>query len=325
MKINIAKRLRQLRLNKEITQEELAVILGVSAQAISKWECGDSYPDITIIPSIAVYFGISLDELFGMQEIYHEDKLKNIKEQCNVLAAEGRIEECIQCLEDALHLFPDNYKLLENLAGYLFFGEDQENYKNNLQKASSICNRILNANTDITMKIRIQALLSFILNRQGKKDEAIEIANKLPSIASTSDFTVNTMLSGEEQVRHCQSSIQGLTWGMWMQIKQLAKNYKKQQCSYEIILQLYQKAIDIYKIIYDQGDYHFSHCRIQDCHEEIAKLYYDNLNYPLVLKHLFEATNHAIAFVTLPEVLPHQSLLVDKMVYRFDKTVKSSK
>ena len=49
-----------------ITQEELANALGVTNQAVSKWESGKCAPDIQLLPDIAEYFNISIDELFGL-------------------------------------------------------------------------------------------------------------------------------------------------------------------------------------------------------------------------------------------------------------------
>ena len=46
-----------------ITQDELAAYLGVSKAAVSKWETGMTYPDITLLPQLAAYFNISIDEL----------------------------------------------------------------------------------------------------------------------------------------------------------------------------------------------------------------------------------------------------------------------
>lgn len=62
-KINIAKKLAAKRKEKGITQEELAKYIGVSKASISKWETGQSYPDITYLPQLAAYFNISIDEL----------------------------------------------------------------------------------------------------------------------------------------------------------------------------------------------------------------------------------------------------------------------
>ena len=62
--INLGSKIRELRKNKGITQEQLACALNMSPQAVSKWEMGASYPDVAILPVIAAYFGTSLDELF---------------------------------------------------------------------------------------------------------------------------------------------------------------------------------------------------------------------------------------------------------------------
>jgi transcriptional regulator with XRE-family HTH domain len=55
MKINIGENLKRLRLQKEFTQEQLAEVFGVSPQAVSRWENNTAYPDITMLPGIAIY------------------------------------------------------------------------------------------------------------------------------------------------------------------------------------------------------------------------------------------------------------------------------
>jgi len=61
--INIAKVLVKKRKEKGITQDELANYIGVSKASVSKWETGQSYPDVTFLPQLAAYFNISIDEL----------------------------------------------------------------------------------------------------------------------------------------------------------------------------------------------------------------------------------------------------------------------
>ena len=65
MNINIGEKIKDLRKFHGITQNALASYLGVSGQSVSKWETGVSMPDLSIIPDIASYFGISIDELFS--------------------------------------------------------------------------------------------------------------------------------------------------------------------------------------------------------------------------------------------------------------------
>lgn len=65
MNIEIANRLADLRKQHGLSQEELADKLGVSRQAVSKWECGESSPDTDNLIALADIYGISLDELLG--------------------------------------------------------------------------------------------------------------------------------------------------------------------------------------------------------------------------------------------------------------------
>ncbi len=69
MKMNaiiIGTQIKSLRKSKGITQRAFASALKVTPQAVSKWERNQSYPDITILPAIAGYFGVSMDTLFGL-------------------------------------------------------------------------------------------------------------------------------------------------------------------------------------------------------------------------------------------------------------------
>ena len=60
----IGEKIREMRKSKGISQEGLANVLGVSFQAVSKWETGTTAPDVSLIPAIASYFGVSIDDLF---------------------------------------------------------------------------------------------------------------------------------------------------------------------------------------------------------------------------------------------------------------------
>lgn len=62
-------RLSELRKAKHITQGELAEIVGTSFQTISKWENGITMPDITVLPILAAFFEVSIDELLGIKPL----------------------------------------------------------------------------------------------------------------------------------------------------------------------------------------------------------------------------------------------------------------
>lgn len=76
MKFNIGAKIKAMRLRSSMTQEQLAGRLGVSAQAVSKWESGANMPDIQLLPELSVIFGITIDSLF---DIADESKLERIE------------------------------------------------------------------------------------------------------------------------------------------------------------------------------------------------------------------------------------------------------
>ena len=65
MILNFASRILKLRLEKGVTQEDLANFVGITKASVSKWENAISMPDISLLPRIATYFGVSIDDLLG--------------------------------------------------------------------------------------------------------------------------------------------------------------------------------------------------------------------------------------------------------------------
>ena len=112
MEMNIGNKIRELRKKKGITQEQLASALGITSQAVSKWEMSTGYPDIAMLPIIAGYFGVSMDTLFN----YDADKLEeNIM---NVLynSRGGRpFEEAEKILLAGISDYPTGYILKREL------------------------------------------------------------------------------------------------------------------------------------------------------------------------------------------------------------------
>jgi len=76
--INIGRTLLQKRREKGLTQEDLANYIGVSKASVSKWETGQSYPDITFLPQLATLFNISIDELIGYEPQMSKEDIRKL-------------------------------------------------------------------------------------------------------------------------------------------------------------------------------------------------------------------------------------------------------
>ena len=103
--IQLGERIKEFRQRDGRTQEALANALGVTAQAVSRWEKGICYPDMGMIPSIANYFGVSIDELFG----YDNERSK-------------KIDALVERIADALVFFGNNFRNIRFVFGYYVQG-----------------------------------------------------------------------------------------------------------------------------------------------------------------------------------------------------------
>ena len=76
--MEIGNQIRQFRTRRGVTQEELAEYLGVTPQAVSKWERGVATPDIGMLPEISAYFGVTIDELFALSDETRMERIQNM-------------------------------------------------------------------------------------------------------------------------------------------------------------------------------------------------------------------------------------------------------
>ena len=81
--MNLGNKIRELRRANNMTQEQLAASLNISPQAVSKWEMGASYPDMTMIPTLATFFKVSLDELFDFDVNNVDQEIEEIRLEKN--------------------------------------------------------------------------------------------------------------------------------------------------------------------------------------------------------------------------------------------------
>ncbi|GKX27891.1 hypothetical protein SH1V18_03710 [Vallitalea longa] len=108
-KIKIGEVIYQLRKEKSMTQEQLANFIGVSTAAISKWESGNSYPDITLLPVLATFFNITIDYLLNYRVRVSEEKVKEIYFECNELFNNSDFDVAVDRTNDYLKKYSLSY------------------------------------------------------------------------------------------------------------------------------------------------------------------------------------------------------------------------
>ena len=113
--MNIGNKIKQLRTHKALSQSELAEILHVTPQAISKWESNASQPDIQQLPALASYFGITIDELFEYPTDLEYERIEQMIENDTVMTLEFLMHSEDFLLTE-IKKDPKNYRAISQLA-----------------------------------------------------------------------------------------------------------------------------------------------------------------------------------------------------------------
>lgn len=209
MSISIAKTIKTLRARKGITQEQLASFLGVTYQAISKWERDEGYPDITMLPLIANFFEISTDELLGVDVTKKQKAIEEIITNANAFYHHGDLVNTRRILEDGLSEYPNAHRLLLELVQLKY----ESPYGNHIEKDAVIessivtLERILDESTDSTIRNFATALLIRHYLYQDERQKALDLAKTQTNMNNSSTILLCDLIEGDERLPHIQQAI----------------------------------------------------------------------------------------------------------------------
>lgn len=177
--LNIGEILSRMRREKGVTQDEVAEYTGVSKASVSKWENNLSYPDITILPVLANYYHISIDELLGYQPQLEEKKIWEKYREFSSRFAERPFWETLHQVREFIRRYDSCYPLLFAMAQLLLnnfmlapSGEEQAQV---LEEAENLCRRIRKECTEIQVKGDAQMLEGIIYLVQGRPEQVFAV------------------------------------------------------------------------------------------------------------------------------------------------------
>jgi len=214
------RRIKNLRKSRGITQEQLAGFLDISPQAVSRWETGASCPDIALLPQIAEFFGITTDELLGVNDAEKRREIRAIVAETSVQIDKNITEEPIRTLRAALTKYPNNDRLLCTLMYALYAASEDEDFcKAHDAEILSIADRIFDYSTDDDCRNEARRLLFRHCCDTGRTAEALKIAGEMPEIETCVERNMYWVLTGEDRLSHLRERISDalreLTWAIW--------------------------------------------------------------------------------------------------------------
>lgn len=180
----LADNLKHLREAKNVSQEKMAQALNVSYQAVSKWETGKSLPDITLLPLISRYFGITIDELLMAEQLDEQMLYEQYESEAEQLFRDGMVADTISLWREALQKMPNNPYVKEMLMS-AYFDTDKEGYSKEIVELGSEIYRDTN---DSYCRGSAISIVARTYAAVGNTEKATEWAKKTYSIIHAREF-----------------------------------------------------------------------------------------------------------------------------------------
>lgn len=311
MQLSLGQKIRELRKRDGRTQENLAEALGVTSQAISRWESNGGYPDMEMLPAIANYFHVSIDELFGYNSD-REEKIKSILDKADkVMENQGfhyyqgsiseEVENCINSLRIAADEFPNEPRILLRLANTLYTWGFQKyglkvDYKNETgilhydteyhsqnpywKESLSVFERLLNSNP--SQKDRESAILRMttLYMEMGKLKEAKELAGAQNSLTISKEILMPNATDGEEMMQYQAERVMALLCELHTSVSNALSSkisFYTSDCREKMDLAL----INLFETIFEDG-------RCGAYHQAIGNIYMNLADYESYIAKNFE-------------------------------------
>lgn len=293
MEFKFSRKLKELRTKKNITQEQLARHLQISPQAVSKWERNEGYPDIMLLPRIALYFDVTIDDLLGIEKERIKEQIKAWEDESYAHLAKGDVMANHALWEAAYAEYPNEEQVIDHYCHALWdvFMLDTNKNRAYGEKMVALGEDLLEITTDQDTRNGLIQILVYAYDELGDKEKAKKYAMMMGSFWTCREMLLSNIMDGDEGVECKQKFLRTLTHELNLMAFVLAQQYTDEEH-----IQVYHTMFDIYHIVYPDGDYGFEAVHISNHYGTLAYLYAKTGNREGTISALREAMRFALIF-----------------------------
>ena len=323
--LKIGDKIKQLRKEQDVTQEKLAAYLNISYQAVSKWENNTALPDITLIPQLANFFGVSTDELLGMKETVKTEELAEYEKMYRENNRLGKLLDNIALCREVLTKYPRNYHWMLNLSYPLMQYNDTDEHlqyskeHSFVEEAIHLCERILEDCTTDSIRHGAIQVLCYCYAGTNQEKRACELANEMPSMYVSKDHLLSHIFKGEKRIEQNQRLLLAMIDDCANIIGLLASNAGMgKEISVPERIELVETANQLYAIILkDDSDSLFYNCRLSHNYRTLARLWCENGDTTKAIENLLLAEKTATDYDTCTALgeQKYKSLLANRCTF----------
>ena len=293
MEFKFSKKLKELRNEKNITQEQLARHLQISPQAVSKWERNEGYPDIMLLPRSALYFDVTIDDLLGIEKERIKQQIKAWEDESYAHLAKGDVMANHALWEAAYAEYPNEVQVIYQYSRALWdvFMLDTNKNRAYGEKMVALGEELLEITTDQDTRTGLIQILVYAYDELGDKEKAKKYAMMMGSFWTCREMLLSNIMDGDEGVKCKQNFLHTLTHELNLQAFVLAQQYADEER-----IKVYHAIFAIYNIVYPDGDYGFEAVHISNHYGALAYLYAKMKNKEGTISALREALRFALMF-----------------------------
>lgn len=327
-KIKIGEKIRLLRKKNDVTQDKLADHLGVTPQAVSRWESGVCYPDMNALPAIADYFSVSMDELLCYTGVQKAAKVKDYLAEAEHLLDRDKVPEALEVLRRAMAEIPSDHSLQLETAEVLslYAGMLEESGASErveaaitalLSEAVSLCRHILEDSTDDGLRDETKKTLCNIYAHQlGDPSQAEEIADQLHGMSVSREIIRATMLTGDIAFHQAQQNLILFADNIWWHLYNLAcvPDIAGDRYSTSEKIAILKKGISLFEVIFDDQPLFYAD-RLANSYRQLAMLYLSSGYAAEALECFEQMAEWAIRYDERPATATYASVIINRIPY----------
>ena len=327
-KIKIGEKIRLLRKKNDVTQDKLADHLGVTPQAVSRWESGVCYPDMNYLPSIADYFSVTMDDLLCYNGAQKAAKVSEYLEQVESLLDRDRVGEALELLRAAMAEIPSDPRLQLETAQVLslYAGMLEESNAGEraraamdaaLTEAVSLCRHILEDCTDDGLRDETKKVLCDIYAHQlDDLPRAEEIADQLHGMSVSREIIRATMLTGDVAFSQAQRNLIHFADNMWWHLYNLAcvPDISGDRYTTPEKIAILRKGVALFELIFDDTPLFYAD-RLANSYRQLAMFYLAEGNSAEALDAFERMADYAILCDERPDTATYTSVIINRVPY----------
>lgn len=192
-----------------VTQEQVAQYIGVSKAAVSKWEKGLSYPDITLLPKLATYFNLSIDALLGYEPQMTKERMQQTYAELAKKFSEKSFSEVQIEIEALLAEYYACFPFVLQIAQlYLNYAKQSEQQQEVLNRVLELCDRVIELSNDYRLMHEAEILKAYVMLLQGKPEEVLRILGEEINLQYGTEQQISTALSMLGQTDKAKETLQ---------------------------------------------------------------------------------------------------------------------